>query len=116
MKLAYAIHVDIDPTVLPGSRSAVREQVAEELRDHLVKAMQSAPVDLREVRVWARATPERVTRMAVESIYPTEDGRYRVRVRIEDNRTTTRTFATRHAAEAWADQVDPVFLPGDPMT
>lgn len=115
MKLAYSIHVDIDENALPGPKLAVRDQVAEDLRSYLVEMLSDPPVDLREVRVWGRATPERVKQRRVESILPAPDGRYRVTVRVEENRTTSRTFPTRYAAEAWADRIDPVFLPGDPV-
>lgn len=115
MKLAFSIHVDVDPYVLPGPRAVVRDQIAEDLRAYLVKVLEDPPVELDDVRVWARATPERVKRMAVESILPLSDGRYRVTVRVEDDRTTSRTFRTQAAAEAWADLIDPVFLPGDPV-
>lgn len=116
MKLAFSILVDVDSGVLPGTKAMVRDQVTEDIRAHLVKAMEDPPVELRDVRVWGRATPERLKPVFVESIVPLADGRYRVTVRVEDNRTTSRTFATQHAAEAWADRVDPVFLSGDPVT
>lgn len=113
MKLAYAIHVDVDPTVLAGTRTDVRDQVTEQVRAYLVEVLESSPVELRDAQVWARKSPERPKRMAVESIEPIDNGRFRVRVRVSDNRTTSRTFETRDAAEAWADQIDPVFLPDD---
>lgn len=113
MKLAYAIHVDVDPTVLAGTRTDARDQVTEQVRAYLVEVLESSPVELRDAQVWARKTPERPKRMAVESIEPIDNGRFRVRVRVSDNRTTSRTFETRDAAEAWADQIDPVFLPDD---
>lgn len=115
MKLAFSIFVDVDERVLPSTRVTIRDQLAEDLRAHLRTALEDPPVRLRDVHVWGRATPERVRRMHVESIRPTDDGRHRVTVRIEDARTTSRTFRTQQAAEAWADRIDPVFLPGDPI-
>lgn len=115
MKLAFSILIDVDSHVLPGPKAVVRDQVTEDVRAYLVKAMEDPPVEVRDVRVWGRATPARVQPVSVESIVPLPDGRYRVTVRVEDGRTTSRTFATQHAAEAWADRVDPVFLPGDPV-
>lgn len=116
MKLAYSVLVDVDPHTPTGPRTPFRDEAAELLRAHLVKALQTPPIDIRGARVFGRATPERVKRMDVESLTPLPNGRYKVTVRVEDNRTTSRTFPTRHAAETWADRIDPVFLPGDPTT
>ena len=115
MKLAFSIQVDVEDGTLAGSRSAVRHQLAEDLRAHLVQALEDPPVDLRDVHVWARATPERMKRRSVEAIQPLPDGRHRVTIRVEDDRTTSRTFPSRLAAEAFADHIDPLFLPGDPV-
>lgn len=115
MKLAFSVHIDVDDDTLPSSRSQIRDHLAEDIRGRLTAALEDVPVALREIRVWSRAAPDRRKRLTVESIEPTDRGRYRVTVRAEDNRRTRRTFATQRAAETWANKIDPLPLPDDPV-
>lgn len=115
MKLAFSVHIDVDDHTLPSSRSQIRDHLAEDIRGRLTAALDDVPVALRQVRVWSRAAPDRRRRLTVESIEKTGQGRYRVTVRADDNRRSRRIFATQHAAETWANKIDPLPLPDDPV-
>lgn len=111
MRLAFSVYVDVDERTLPGARVTVRDQLAEDIRIHLAAALDELPLGVRDARVWSRATPSRQQQLTVESIDAMATGSYRVNVRTEEGRTTSRVFETRRDAERWADKIDPLPLP-----
>lgn len=130
MRLTYTVMLDVDErghiqpsvdapppvdTPLPTDpRPAVEsgQPLAEEIRVYLSSLLrQRLPVPVRDLRIWTKATPYARKRLTVERIEPTASGQYRVVVKASDNRKTARTFASRTAAETWANKVDPLPLP-----
>lgn len=114
MRLAFSVYVEVDERAFPGARTAVRDQLAEDIRTHLADALGELPLQVRDARVWSRATPSRQQRLTVESIDTMSTGSCRVNVRTDDGRTTSRVFETRREAERWADKIDPLPLPDTP--
>lgn len=111
MRLAFSVYVDVDERALADARAAVRDELVEDIRTHLATALDELPVATRDARVWSRATPNRQQRLTVDAIVAMSTGHYRVTVRTEDGRTTSRMFETRREAERWADKIDPLPLP-----
>lgn len=106
MKLAFSVHVDVDEAARMPPAATISPSTS---------ATTSVPprtrFQLREVRVWGRATPTKQPPLTVVAVHATRAGQYQVIVRAEDGRTNARTFATRHDADAWASRIDPLPLP-----
>lgn len=109
MKLTYTLQCEIDEP-LPGPRPD-DAQLTEEIKSALTAILSRLPYVVRDVRVWAKASPYMGKSLVVDRIEPTSAGRFRVVVTDADNQTTTRTFPTWGAAQAWADKIDPLPLP-----
>lgn len=112
MKLTYTVQLDVDDRGLGPGEAGPAQPLAEQIRVYLSSLLrQRLPVPVNDLRIWTKATPYARKRLRVERIEPTSSGQYRVVVTASDNRTTARTFASRTAAETWANKVDPLPLP-----
>ncbi|MBO0828947.1 MAG: hypothetical protein J2P24_14335 [Streptosporangiales bacterium] len=112
MKLTYTVLLDVDDLAQPQKDATPGQPLAEEIRVYLTSLLrQRLPVPVNDLRIWTKATPYARKRLTVERIEPTSSGQYRVVVTAPDSRTAVRTFASRNAAETWANKVDPLPLP-----
>lgn len=112
MKLTYTVLLDVDDRGQVREDAEPTQPLAEEIRVYLTSLLrQRLPVPVRDLRIWTKATPYARKKLIVERIEPTSSGQYRVVVTASDNRTAVRTFASRNAAETWANKVDPLPLP-----